>query len=156
MSQSVSTKDVFPVMIDLLKQGQEVRFTVSGNSMFPLIVDNRDQVLLVACDETCLHKGDIILFMVSEHHYVLHRITKVVNGGYITTGDGNCHRDGFVSCENVLGKVAKIYRKEKEIDVQDWKWKLVFWGWNFLFPVRKQVFQMIQFVYRAKRKLISK
>lgn len=82
--------------------------------MWPLIINNRDSVILEQCDCTCLKKGDIILFKTSLEHYVLHRITKVKKGGYITTGDGNLHRDGFVPKKAVRAKARIIYRKDKK------------------------------------------
>lgn len=40
----------------LLAEGKRVKFTVSGNSMWPLIIHNRDSVMLVPCDKERLKK----------------------------------------------------------------------------------------------------
>lgn len=132
----ISNEILFSMTEKLLAEGKSVKFTVSGNSMWPLIIHNRDSVMLIACKRDELKKGDIILFKTNPYHYVLHRITKVVKGGYITTGDGNLHRDGFVPYEQVVAKVSEIYRKDKVIDCNKWYWKLIFRIWMFLFPVR--------------------
>lgn len=133
----ISGANLFPVIEAMLSEGRPVRFTVSGNSMWPLISHNRDSVLLVPCDAKHLKKGDIILFQTSATHYVLHRITKSVPGGYITTGDGNLHRDGFVPTEAIRAKVSTVYRKDKTIDCDCWYWKILFHVWMALFPFRR-------------------
>lgn len=73
----VAGRNLFPVIEEMLEDGKSVRLTVSGNSMWPLIINNRDSVLLVPRGNTRLKKGEIILFRTSISHYVLHRITKV-------------------------------------------------------------------------------
>lgn len=132
----ISNEILFSMTEKLLAEGKRVKFTVSGNSMWPLIIHNRDSVMLVPCDKERLKKGEIILFKTNPYHYVLHRITKVVKGGYITTGDGNLHRDGFVCCKQVVAKVSEIYRKDRVIICSKWYWKLFFRIWMFLFPIR--------------------
>lgn len=132
----ISERDLFPEIEKVLKEGKSVRFTVSGNSMWPLIIHNRDSVLLTSCDKTYLKKGDIILFYAGQGHHMLHRITSIKPGGYITTGDGNLHRDGFIPIENVIAKVEKIYRKDKIINCNRWYWKFIFRLWMMMFPIR--------------------
>lgn len=132
----ISERDLFPEIEKVLKEGKFVRFTVSGNSMWPLIIHNRDSVLLTSCEKINLKKGDIILFYVGQGHHMLHRITSIKQGGYITTGDGNLHRDGFIPVENVIAKVEKIYRKDKIINCNRWYWKFIFRLWMMMFPIR--------------------
>lgn len=142
----VSSVNLFPVMIEMLNEGQSVRFIVSGNSMWPLISHNRDSVLLVPCNNTDLSLGDIILFKTGETHYVLHRITKCVNGGYITTGDGNTHRDGFVAYDNVIARVKYVYHKDMVIDCDKKTWKFIFRVWMILYPIRPILLRLFYFV----------
>lgn len=139
----ISGRNLFPVIEKMLEEGRSVKFTVSGNSMWPLIAHNRDCVLLVPCKEKHLKKGDIILFQAGVGHYVLHRITKVKRGGYITTGDGNLHRDGFVPESAVRAKVAVVYRKDKMIECDKWYWKMLFRLWMAAFPVRYSFMKII-------------
>lgn len=133
----VSEKELFPVIEEILESGKEVRLTVSGNSMWPFIRHNRDSVILIPCDASSLKKGDIILFEAAKDHYILHRITKVKKDGYITTGDGNLHRDGFIAQKAVRAKVNLVYREGRVIDCGKWYWKAVFRLWMAAFPVRR-------------------
>lgn len=45
--QHVSGCELFPLIIEQLELGRRVRFTVSGSSMMPWIVNNRDSVELI-------------------------------------------------------------------------------------------------------------
>lgn len=148
----VSQYHLMPLMEQMLEKGEKVRFRVSGNSMWPWIIHNRDSVLLIPCDVHNLKKGEIILFQTQMGNYVLHRITKVVPGGYVTTGDGNCHRDGFISCERVKAKASIIYRKEKRINCDSLPWKCVSAFWMKTFPVRRQMQHFIKIIWKLKKK----
>lgn len=143
---TVSGRNVFPVIEAMLQEGKNVKFTVSGNSMWPLIAHNRDSVLLSPCDNVKLKKGEIILFRSSIGHYVLHRISSVKKSGYITTGDGNLHRDAFVPMSNVIAKVTAVYRKGKTINCEKWTWKLTFRIWMALFPIRRHLFRLWHYI----------
>lgn len=135
----VSGQDMFPIVEEQLALGKRVCFTVSGTSMTPWIIHNRDQVELISAKGLPLKKGDIILFQPFPGKYILHRITKIVPGGYITTGDGNLHRDGWSSSASVIGKAVAIRRKGKIIDCHALRWSITFWLWMELFPVRKRI-----------------
>lgn len=138
----LSGRDLFPVIKEQLSLGHRVCFTVSGTSMTPWIIHNRDQVEVIDAHGLRLRKGDIILFEPFHGKYVLHRITALVPGGYVTTGDGNLHRDCIVSSELVIGKVIRIHRKGKTIDCSALRWKALFWLWMALFPVRRWIFAL--------------
>ena len=138
----ISQKQFFPIIEEMLKAGKNVRFTVFGNSMWPWIISDRDSVLLTRCDNAHLKKGNIILFHTASGNYVLHRITKVKRDGYITTGDGNLWRDGFVPQGKVIARVESIYRKDIVIECSGWKWKAISSLWMASFPIRR-ILQLI-------------
>lgn len=134
--QFISSGDLFPLIMEQLRKGNRVRFTVSGISMAPWLINNRDQVELISVEGIRLKKGDIILFQPSEGKYVLHRITQVTPEGYITTGDGNLHRDGMVSREALMAKAVRMIRKGHTMDCESLRWKMIFRVWMLLFPIR--------------------
>lgn len=73
--------DLFtPVMAECFAAGQEVVWTITGNSMSPFLLDKRDQVVLVACDPATLQPGDVPLFRRANGQYVLHRIVERDDG----------------------------------------------------------------------------
>lgn len=127
--------DLFPVVFQMLQEGYDTEFTVTGNSMWPLLAHGRDCVTLRKADAASLKKGDIVLLQ-TEWGYRLHRITRLKNGMLQTTGDHNCYRDEFVSAGNVLGRVVCFTRKGKQISCSTLLYKLCSWLWRVLFPVR--------------------
>lgn len=139
----VSTREIFPIIEDMLHSGQCARFVVSGNSMWPLIIHNRDSVLIRSCERGQLKPGDIILFRKGKG-YMLHRIIARKQGGYITAGDGNLFTDGYVPERDVIARVVKIYRKDIVIDCNKWYWKPIVRLWICAFPVRKLFHKIIK------------
>ena len=154
--QYVSGSELFPLIIEQLEKGKRVCFTVSGSSMMPWIVNNRDSVELISAKNIQLKKGDIILFQPLKHKYVLHRIIKVCPTGYLTAGDGNLYADGIASKESVIAKAVSIRRKGKEIDCEKIRWKIVFHIWMLLFPVRGYLLKGIGRMGRLRRSFLSK
>ena len=128
-------EELFAAVDQLLQEGYDAEFTVTGNSMWPLLTHGRDQVCLRAVGQTPLKKGDIVLLR-ARQGYLLHRITRLKNGMVQTTGDGNCYRDEFVAEEKVLGRVTAFTRKGKQVSCSDPLYKLSSWVWRILYPVR--------------------
>ena len=102
-----------------------------------------------------LKTGDIILFQKPEGKYILHRITKIEDDLFETTGDGNCFRDGFFSFSCVKAKVVCLIRKDKKIDCKSWIWKVVFQTWMLLFPIRKYLLKFLKNFSRMKQRLLN-
>ncbi|MGN0266250.1 MAG: signal peptidase I [Lachnospiraceae bacterium] len=136
----ISSRILFAAIIEQLAQNRQASFTVTGMSMWPLICHGRDQVIIEKADRTNIRVGDIILFRVTEEQYILHRITRMEDEYFQTTGDGNCHRDPFMPYNCIIARVCKVIRDGKEIVCDDLKWKALFRIWMFLFPVRKWIF----------------
>ena len=119
----ISANVLFPAIEVLLAEGRQAAFTVTGMSMWPLLCHGRDQVVVEAWG-----------------NYLLHRITKKTNSGVVTTGDGNCFRDGEFSFSRIRAKVVSLVRNGKVIKCSGWKWKVMSQIWMALFPARKLIF----------------
>ncbi len=104
----LSTKELMPLISDLLKTAERVRFTVKGNSMYPLLRGNRDEVEVVKCDS--IGKYDIVLYKRSDGSYVLHRVLKKDNGALSIAGDFEQELEHPVYENQVIAKVDNIIR----------------------------------------------
>ena len=60
----------------MLREGLEVSLLIKGNSMYPFLVSNRDEVLLKEAKDP-LKEGDILLFRRQDGDYVLHRLIRI-------------------------------------------------------------------------------
>lgn len=127
--------DLFAAVCQMLRDGYDAEFTVTGNSMWPFLAHGRDCVTLRGVGTAPLKKGDIVL-VCTEQGYLLHRITRQKNGMVQTTGDRNCRRDGFVPAGNVLGRVVRFTRNGRQISCGNVFYRLCSRLWQGLFPIR--------------------
>lgn len=109
----LSTKELMPLISDMLKTVERVRFTVKGNSMYPLLRSNRDAVEVVKCDR--IRKYDVVLYKRSDGSYVLHRVLKKENGALWIAGDFEQELEYPVYENQVIAKVDNIIRENGRI-----------------------------------------
>lgn len=110
--------------------------TTSGLSMFPMLRDRRDTIVLSPV-EGRLRKYDIPLYC-SGDKYVLHRIISVKPDYYIIRGD-NCTYKERVKQEQIIGVLTEFYRGEKKISMEGAGYQLYVRFWNFSYPIRRIV-----------------
>ncbi|MCQ2505747.1 MAG: S24/S26 family peptidase [Lachnospiraceae bacterium] len=126
-------------------------FRVTGNSMYPFVRANMDDILLVPAKQEELKVGDIVLFpgKYKGGDYCLHRLYKM-NGDMVQTfGDGNLGPDQPFPKKNIIGKAILIKRGKVTIDCEKPKWIKRFKRWTSLWKIRR--FLLVPF--RAIRKL---
>ena len=71
----------------MVNEGIGVTLPVSGRSMLPFIIGDRDSVILQRPEH--LQVGDVVLAWVDGYRYVVHRIIRI-DGEHVTLmGDGN-------------------------------------------------------------------
>jgi len=85
----------------------------------PMLKNRRDTIVVVPKTER-LKPLDVALYKRGEA-YVLHRVLKVVDGGYIIRGD-NCYADEDVPEETVIGVLSEFFRKGKHYTCTDKKY----------------------------------
>lgn len=112
--------DVSTIEKTLLDEGVYIS-TTSGVSMYPMLRDRRDTIIVTRC-EGRLKKYDVALYKRGDS-YVLHRVIKVLPDSYIIRGD-NCILLEHVKNEEILGKLTGIYRKEKQVKMDGFGYKL--------------------------------
>ena len=84
-----------------------------GVSMRPMIISGRD-VIVVEKKTQRLKPLDVALYVRKDKDYVLHRVLKVTEKGYIIRGD-NCYYDEKVKEEDVIGVLTQYFKKENKI-----------------------------------------
>ncbi len=146
MKKQIETSAFMTAVKETLDSGYEVDFTVTGNSMWPLLSHGRDRVIIKKCTPNELKKGDIILFEPIPEKYILHRIIKIDSNTFTTAGDGNCFNDGVYEFDKVIGKVIEIVRKDKKQSAN--KYAFIAKCWISLFPIRKPI---LKFLIKIKK-----
>ncbi|MBQ8319543.1 MAG: hypothetical protein IJX81_01565 [Clostridia bacterium] len=92
----------------LEKEGKYVGPTV-GVSMLPMLKNRRDTIVVRPKTEK-LKALDVALYKRGDA-YVLHRVLKPTETGYIIRGD-NCYSDEIVPEEAVFGVLTEFFRKD--------------------------------------------
>lgn len=109
--------------------------TTVGVSMWPMLRNRRDRVIIQRVGDQPLSRFDLPLYRRADGKYVLHRIIGVKDGYYIIRGD-NTYRKEKVPFEQVLGVMQEFYRGEKHITAESRSYRAYVRFWHVLFPVR--------------------
>lgn len=119
---------------DVLERDERYVGTTSGSSMWPLLRDRRDTIVV---ERPCapLKRFDIALYRRGDR-YVLHRVVDVQAGSYTMLGDNCANKEFGVPSDAVIGVLTELYRGEHHLDARDWRQRLYARVWYALYPVR--------------------
>lgn len=136
---NIHSDELFEAILPLLDEGLDASFIVRGMSMWPLLCDRRDTVILSSAEGKTIRRGDIVLLKIPGiNKYLVHRVTKIYpDQSVVTTGDANCFRDGRFPASYIKAVSYRVIRKGREIECRSFRWKCLISIWMFLYPVRK-------------------
>ena len=119
----------FALVEEEIENGKPVRFRLKGNSMFPLLRNGKDMVILEKYHTNNLRPMDVVLFHY-KGSYVLHRIIQRAGDTLLIQGDGSIVATEQCNVKDVVGKVTNICRPSGKItSVENWRWKLYSFLW---------------------------
>ncbi len=118
----------------LREQGIYVSTTV-GWSMWPMLRNRRDRIIVVPVGEKQLEKYDLPLYRRPDGKYILHRIIDVKETEYIIRGD-NTYVKEHIPKEWILGYVREFYRADRHVLSSARGYRFYAQLWNFLYPIR--------------------
>lgn len=125
-----------------LKKNGICMSTTSGWSMYPLLRDRRDTVVLAPVNKG-LKKYDLPLYRRPDGTYVLHRILGIRPEGYVLCGDHQWRTEFPVPQEWLIGVVTGIYRDEKYVDMQGKGYRLYVRLWCSSLWLRKILLRVL-------------
>ena len=130
-----------------ISNGNSVQIRVKGNSMFPLLRNGNDIVILSPCNTSKLKPMDTILFRYKGKH-LMHRIYRINGNTIYLRGDGAFEAKETCKFTDVVGKVESIIRPDgRTISADSWKWKIPSCLWNSIGVVRKPVLYILHKLY---------
>ena len=129
--------------------------TTSGFSMWPMLRDRRDRVILRAKGEERLRKWDLPLYHCPDGRYVLHRIIDVKEGCYVIRGD-NTYTKERIPEEWILGVVTEFYRGKRHVMTDSRGYRLYAAVWQGIYPLRYAVVRARGVAGRIKRRIFQK
>lgn len=126
-----------------IAEGRSVQFRLKGYSMFPLLRNEREEVVLSPCQENELRPMDVVLFRYQGKH-VLHRIIRREGSKLYIQGDGSFVAKEECLTSDVVGKVCIVVRPSgKHIDVNSWQWRLPSTMWRRTGIFRKLLLRIL-------------
>ena len=131
-----------------IAEGRSVQFRLKGYSMFPLLRNEREEVVLSPCQENELRPMDVVLFRYQGKH-VLHRIIRREGSKLYIQGDGSFVAKEECLTSDVVGKVCIVVRPSgKHIDVNSWQWRLPSTMWRRTGIFRKLFLRVLLHIAR--------
>lgn len=134
-----------------LQQTGTVVFTNKGNSMRPLLRQDRDLMIIETLKEPP-KRYDAVLFERPDGRLILHRILRIRKDGvYWIVGD-NCPSGELIPPDAVLGILTGIKRGRHRIRVDSFGYRLYVYLWCAPYPIRIA----LQFVFRLPFRCVRK
>lgn len=119
---------------ELAKSGKLV-YTTVGVSMRPLIKQDRD-ISIIGKPDGRLKKYDVAFYKRPNGQYVLHRVVKVLDEGYVILGDNCLRKEKNIREDQIIGVLISLVRGGKEIDLNSFGYKFYSRFWYAVYPVR--------------------
>ena len=120
---------------EVLAHNGRLVYTHVGDSMWPLIRDDKDLLVIVPA-EGRLKRFDIPLYRRDTGQVVLHRILKVRESDYIICGDNRWYKETGITDRHIIGKLDAVIRDGKEHPLSGIGYRMYVFLWCRLFPVR--------------------
>lgn len=153
--RKVDTYVYMQMVQELLKEGKEVPLVITGNSMSPFLIHERDQILISRVNRP-LKKGDMAFFRRTNGQYIMHRICRVKKENnkeaYYFVGDAQTAIEGPIRREQIFGLITAVERKGKILRKGDFWWEFFEHVWLHIIPFRR----MICRIYTAVSSLLRK
>lgn len=121
-SLPVTLNEVSGILEDELKKGNKVKFKTKGRSMYPLLLDGRDSVVLKKINKIKIN--DIVLFKTDSGEYKLHRVKKIKNESIFTRGDALSKYDKAVKKDSIIATAVSFERNGKTINADNIFYKI--------------------------------
>lgn len=102
---------------DILNSGEILYYRNKGDSMYPLIEENKCILKIIPKPNSRLKVGDIPLYKRDNGKYVLHRIIKVKSYEYYLRGDNRVFTERGIEDRHIIGVLDSIIKDGKEIKV---------------------------------------
>lgn len=117
----------------ILQQGMYVS-TTSGVSMYPMLRDRKDTVVVTPCSGR-LRKYDVPLYRRGEQ-YVLHRIIKVLPDSYVIRGDNCMLSEHGITDGDIIGVLSGFYRGKRQVRMDGFAYRAYIRACILSYPIR--------------------
>lgn len=149
--RQVETGPFVSMLRQLVEEGHEVSLLISGNSMLPFLIHERDTIYFKQPARP-LKPGDMVFYQRLTGQYVMHRIYRIRSDGYYLLGDAQQQVEGPLRREQIFALVTKVRRKGKMLREGDLCWMFFQYFWRWLRPLRWKILSC----YHKLKKLLHR
>jgi hypothetical protein len=139
----------------VLQEHGQLVYTNVGDSMWPLLHEGRDLMIIDKKPEGRMKKYDAILYKRPCGKYIMHRILKVRQDDYVLCGDNRWLREFGVKDEWILGVLTAVVRKGKRVSVTSWKYRLYVHIWCDFYWIRAFILRGWGVLRKIVRKIVK-
>ena len=129
---------------DVLAEKGELIYSHVGYSMYPLIKGERD-LMVIKPVTVPLRRLDIPLYKRDNGKYIVHRIIKVADDGYVLCGDNCLDKEYGITDKHIIGVMTTVVRDGKAIPADGFKNRLYAHIICDFFPLRRLIFLFRRF-----------
>lgn len=141
-----SMEQIVQLAKPMLDAGKAVKFTVVGNSMYPIFRSDAEKVTVVKAVK--VKKRDVILYCREDGSYVLHRVVGRGKLGFKLCGDNQTIVEYPVKQEDVIAVMTSFERNGREVNARRLWYRMYSFFWCISIPLRPPVFKI---AYKLKK-----
>ena len=93
-----------------------------------------------------MKKYDVAIYIRPPHNYVLHRIIRVDDDGYVFLGDNCENKEYGIREEQVIAVMTAFVHKGKQIEVNNKGYIFYSRFWYFVYPIRRMCRKSKRFI----------
>lgn len=139
---------------DVLKEKNYFISTISGVSMYPMLRNHKDTIV-VRPNKERLKKYDVALYK-RNNKYVLHRVIEVLDDGYVILGDNCIEKEYGIKEDQILGVLTEFYRGDRKMNMQSLGYYLYSRIWVNIYPIRVIYKRIRGHLGKVKRAVLEK
>lgn len=149
--KKIKSSEIFPLIKEMLNDGQKVWITVTGMSMYPFLREEKDSVELSATSIDSIARGDIVLIKRVSGEYILHRVLRKKKEYFYIIGDAQQWIEGPLRKEQLVAVVTSVRSRSYQISCQNKWWKLLVAFWINVIPLRSFILKGIRFLVKIRK-----
>ena len=153
MTAPVSTEAATDLRSQLAREGFLVSTTV-GMSMFPMLRNRRDRVVILPVGGERLRRWDLPLYLRADGKYVLHRVIAVKKDHYVIRGDNTWVKETVYDGQ-IVGVVSEFHRGERHVLASSRAYRLYAALWHGIYPVRRACLALRRLAARVKHAIFK-
>ena len=135
---------------EILKNGGSTRITVTGSSMWPMLKDGKDSVLIKPANRM-VKKWELPLYQRDDGSLVLHRVIKKKKGAYAMCGDNQVIVEWPVRADQIIGIADEFTHKGKTTKCSNILYRTYAALWSILRPYRLFMLKLYRKIIITKR-----